>query len=379
MSAKKALFILFPLSIFLAFALPVSAAEFKAGEAYALQKSETVFNDLYAAGGTVVIAGDVEGDLTAAGGDITVTGRVAQDAILAGGSVSLSGILGDDLRAAGGRIQVTGKVGGDAVVAGGQVYFVSGSSVAGDMIVSGGGVIADAAVGGRVKIVAREVTVNGPVAGDVHITADRIVIGKKTLISGNFTYKSRKEAEIKAGAVIKGETAFERMEAPSHRVRTGAFLAAWTVGRYLMLLTAALIAVLLFKRLSQGVVERALGRFGRELLTGFIVLIVVPAAVLLCFITVIGVPIGLAGLFAYFLLFILSSVYAGVVVGSLIQKALLKRPSLEASWKTALIGVTVYTVAGLIPFLGWLFKFAFFLAALGVMSRIVYEKIGAER
>ncbi len=137
--------------------------------------------------------------------------------------------------------------------------------------------------------------------------------------------------------------------------------------------------MLLFKRLSQDVVERAHDRFGRELLTGFVVLIVVPAAVLLCFITVIGVPIGLAVLLAYFLLFLLSSVYAGVVIGSLLEKVLLKKPVPEASWKTALLGVTVYTVAGLMPFVGWLFKLTFFLAALGIMSRTVYEKMWVER
>ena len=108
-------------------------------------------------------------------------------------------------------------------------------------------------------------------------------------------------------------------------------------------------------------------------------LIVLPAAALLCFITVIGIPIGLMGLLAYLLLFVFSSVYAVVVIGGLLQKALLKKPSPEASWKTALLGVTVYTVAGPIPFVGWLFKFAFFLAALGAISRIAYEKIWAER
>jgi cytoskeletal protein CcmA (bactofilin family) len=340
MRAKRASFILVFSSFLISLPLFVSAAEFKAGEVYAVPRSETVFDDLYAAGGTI----------------------------------TLSGSVGDDLRAAGGRIQVAGKVGDDSLVAGGQVYFVSGSSVEGDVIVSGGRVIMDAGVGGRVKIVAREVTLNGPVAGDVDIAADRIVVGEKAAIGGNFTYKSLTEAEIRPGAIIKGTTAFEKIEAPAYRARMGAFLAAWVMARYLMLLTAALIAVRVFKRLSQGVMDGALGHFGRELVTGFVVLIVVPAAVLVSFLTVIGTPIGLAGLLAYFLLFVVSSVYAGVVLGGLIQKVLFKKPAPEVNWKTALLGVTVYSLAGIIPVLGWLFKLAFFLTAFGILSRTVYEK-----
>lgn len=374
MRAKRASFVLACFYLLISLPLPAPAAEFKAGEVYALSKSEAVFDDLYAAGGTITIAGAVEGDLIAAGGDITVTDRILQDAAVTGGTISVSGSIGDDIRAAGGRIQVSGKVGGDALAAGGQVYFVSGSSVAGDVIASGGLVIMDAGVGGRVWIIAREVRLNGPVAGDVDIAADRIIIGEKAAIGGNFTYKSRAEAEIKPGAVIKGMTAFEMVEAPAYRAKTGAFLAAWIVIRYLMLLTAALVAVLVFKKLSQGVMNAALGRFGRELVTGFIVLIVVPAGLLVCFITVVGAPVGFAGLLVYLLLFIVSSAYAGVVLGGLIQKVLFKKQVPEADWKTALIGVTAYTIAGFIPILGWLFKLAFFLSAAGVLSRTVYEK-----
>ena len=93
----------------------------------------------------------------------------------------------------------------------------------------------------------------------------------------------------------------------------------------------------------------------------------------------VGVPVGLVGLFLYGLLYVLSSVFAGLVIGSLLLKVLFKRPAPLANWKAALLGVTVYTVAGLIPLVGWLFKLVFFLTAFGVISRKVYAAVWAER
>jgi cytoskeletal protein CcmA (bactofilin family) len=377
MAANRIFFLLPFLSLFIS--TQAFSAEFRAGEVYALQQKDTVFDDLYAAGGTITVGGSVEGDLVAAGGDITVTGRIAQDVIVAGGAINISGGAGDDLRAAGGKIQIAGKVGDDAILAGGLVYFVAGSSVMGDVIASGGRVIIDADVAGRVKIMARDVTINGQVSGDVDIAADRIVIGERTVISGNLTYKSRKEAEIKAGALIKGVATFEKTEAPPRRTELKAFLAALILARYLMLVTAALAAVLLFKKFSQSLVEKAKGGFGRNFLTGFVVFVIVPVVISLLFITVIGAPVGLMGLLLYMLLFVLSSVYAGVFLGSLLQKKLLNKPAMEANWKAALLGVTVYTTAGLVPVLGWLFKMTFLLAVLGFLARAVYQKVWTER
>ncbi len=37
-----------------------------------------------------------------------------------------------------------------------------------------------------------------------------------------------------------------------------------------------------------------------------------------------------------------------------------------------LLGVLIYQAIGLIPLLGWIFKFIFFLPALGVMSHLVF-------
>jgi cytoskeletal protein CcmA (bactofilin family) len=372
------LFFIF-LLLFISSSTQVSAAEFSAGEVYALQQKETVFDDLYAAAGTITVAGSVEGDLVAAGGDVTMTGRVDQDMIVAGGTINISGSVGDDLRAAGGKIQIAGKVGDDAILAGGLVYFVPGSIVGGDVIAFGGRVILDAQVAGKVNIVAREVMINGQVSGDVDIRADRVVLGERAVIGGNFSYKSRKEAEMKAGSLIKGVTSFEKTEERPHRKEWKAFLAAWILARYLMLLTAALAAVLLFRKFSQGLVEGAKGRFGGDFVAGFVVVIVVPVVIVAFFITVIGAPIGfLAGLL-YVLLFVLSSVYAGVFLGSLILKKLFKKPAPEANWKAALLGVTVYTVVGLVPVLGWLFKMTFLLTVFGFLSRALYQKAWIER
>ncbi len=379
MSATGKILLFIPLLLCSSFSPPASAADFSAGEVYSLRQKDTVFDDLYAAGGTVTVAGNVDGDLVAAGGDVTVTGQVAQDMLVAGGTIHISGSAGDDLRAAGGEIQITGKTGDDAIVSGGQIFFVPGSVVGGDVIVFGGNVILDAEVAGKVRIVAGAVTINGQVAGDVDVKADRIVLGDRAVIGGNFNYRSRKEAEMKAGSLVKGAVSFEKTEEPPYRKELKAFLGLWVLARYLMLLTAALAAVLVFRKFSQGLVEAAQGRFGGNFLTGFVLSIVLPVVVFVFFVTVIGAPIGFVAGLLYVLLYVLSSVYGGVFLGSLILNKLFKQPALAANGKAALLGVTVYSVVGLVPLFGWLFKMVFLLTVFGSLSRALYRKAWIER
>lgn len=360
-------------------------ADIQAARDYTLQKSEAVEGDLYIAAQTNVITGEVKGDLAIGGANTLITGSVENDLLAAGGTVELLGAIGDDLRAAGGTITIGKSVGGDVVVAGGVVHIVSGAVVEGDVIAAGGQVIIDGAVNGNVKVAGGEVSINGTVAKNVSAYVDgQLMIGKSAVITGDLWYRSPNEVKIAEGAVMQGETKFEKVERPE---RTDKKVQAALLGligvvaliKLLITLTTAIIGVLLFKKVAQALVKGAVTYFGRELVRGFVILIVVPAAIVLAMISLVGIWFAFAGMMVYVLLLMIAKVCTGIMLGSILVKMMKKAKEYEVTWQSAAIGVVALELIWLVPIIGWVAVFALFLASLGSLSLMIYQKVWTKR
>lgn len=361
------------------------ATELKAARDYTLQKDGVVEGDLYVAAQTNVFSGEVKGDLGVAGANTLITGSVDQDLFVVGGTVELLGDVGDDLRAAGGTITVGKTVGGDVVAAGGVIHIISGATVEGDVIVAGGQVIIDGVVKGNVKVAAGEVAINGEVGKDVSVRSDRqFTLGKDAKIAGAIWYKAPSTLVITEGASIQGEPTFVKIERPTRVDKRAQAAMAGLVGvtaliKLFIMLATAIVGVLLFKKAMQGLVKTTVNYFGRELVRGFVLLIVVPAAIVLAMISLIGIWFAFAGMLLYILLVMMAKVLASIVLGIVLVKMIKKTNEYEVSWQNAAIGVVAIELIGLVPVLGWVAVFLLFLASLGSISLMLYQKTWIKR
>ena len=363
----------------------VYGADMRAAREYTLQKGEVVESDLYVGAENNVVAGEIRGDLVIAGGSILVVGDVDQDVIAAGGAVEVLGNVGDDIRAVGGAITIGKNVSGDVVAAGGVVQVISGATVEGDVIVAGGQAIIDGTVRGDVKIVAGEVIINGVINGDVSIRSDkRFSIGKDAKIEGALWYRSPNAVEIAEGGMIIGETQFEKVERPDRtdkRIRAAmlGLIGAMALVKLLIILVTAIAGVILFKKVTQGLVKVAADHFGRELVRGFVVLIVMPAAILIAMISLIGIWFAVAGVLLYVLLLMIAKVLAGILLGAVLMKMAKKTKDYEVNWQNATIGVLVLELIWIIPIIGWVAVFLLFLASVGSVALMAYQKTWLKR
>ncbi|AKM78456.1 MAG: hypothetical protein UX49_C0009G0037 [Candidatus Wolfebacteria bacterium GW2011_GWC2_46_275] len=363
----------------------VYGADMRAAREYTLQKGEVVESDLYVGAENNVVAGEIRGDLVIAGGSILVVGDVDQDVIAAGGAVEVLGNVGDDIRAVGGAITIGKNVSGDVVAAGGVVQVISGATVEGDVIVAGGQAIIDGTVKGDVKIVAGEVIINGVINGDVSIRSDkRFSIGKDAKIEGALWYRSPNAVEIAEGGMIIGETQFEKVERPDRtdkRIRAAmlGLIGAMALVKLLIILVTAIAGVILFKKVTQGLVKVAADHFGRELVRGFVVLIVMPAAILIAMISLIGIWFAVAGVLLYVLLLMIAKVLAGILLGAVLMKMAKKTKDYEVNWQNATIGVLVLELIWIIPIIGWVAVFLLFLASVGSVALMAYQKTWLKR
>ena len=361
--------------LLLAAPLLASAADFKTGDQPSFPSGETIADDLYMAGGSVTSSGTVTGDVVFAGGSIMINGPVSADVLAAGGSVTILSEIAGDVRAAGGHIVISGAVLGDVILGGGQIN-VSGPRIGGDVLMAGGTIRIDSPVAGDIKIGGGDVYLNSAVTGSVRIEADKVTLGPKAKIAGDFTYGSAKAATLESGAVVAGETTFnERKGSGAGKAAVVAFFSLWVLAKFLMTLVGAFAIGLLLHRFSREVVATAAPQPLMEIGRGAVVMIVLPIASVILLATVIGIPFGMLGLLSFIALMIFTSMLTPVVIGSIVHKWIWKPAGYVVDWKTILLGVAIYFLLGLIPFIGWIVVFGAMLLTLGAVVNIKWSAL----
>lgn len=358
-------------------ATAAGAAEFRSGRETSVGAGEQVKSNAYLAGGSVTSAGKIDGDLLTAGGTIVVSGAVAQDLAAAGGNLNLLGAVGGDLRAAGGTIVVGGEVKGDAALAGGQTT-VSGK-VGGDVAWMGGSFRLDAPVDGNLLLTGGEATLNAPVKGNVTFNGGTLTLGPGAVIEGNLSYHAASQATFAEGSAVHGTISYEPRQKTRGNVMPVAAIAAFAsvafILKFLMETTAALVLGLMFRRrmlaLSSTINARPLHALG----WGFASLFVIPAATVALMVTVVGIPLGLLAGLAFGALILLSHLALPVMIGTFLDRKIMRRGEDRLTWVTILIGALAILVLKFIPFLGWLALFAAFLIVFGTLVEMAKDGI----
>jgi len=360
----------------LALFAPVVAfgATFRGGNSPSVGSSETINDDLYIAGANISVTGATNGDLFAAGQSVLVSGQVRQDLFVGGNSVTITGNVGDDVKIGGNTVLIQGGVDGDAMIGGNQIT-ISGGQIGGDLLVAGNAVFVEAPVQGKVHIGGATVYINSTVAKDITVDAAQLELGPKAIINGNLIYRSPKEMIKDSGAKILGTVSYEPKVARDTGHPIKAFISFWLVIKALMILVLAFLLGLVFKRYSVKAVETAFKSPWVALGKGILTVIVLPIISILLLVTIVGIPLGILGIVSIIAFGILGCALAPIFIGSLLYKWIGKKEEFQVNWKTILLGVVVYCVLGLIPFVGRAIVSLFCLAAIGTIVDLKWQII----
>lgn len=285
---------------------------------------------------------------------------------------------------AGATVIVGGNIKGDAIIFSGETHVLANNNLDGDIFIASGNVIIDGNLNGAAKVFGEKITINGKISKDATINAGQeLVIGDNAVIDGKIEYKAPKEATISSNAKINQAMSFKKIEPVKNKEKKGMALLAVFTTFWLMKLIAvlvfALILLFLFPKWMKSFVNSVASNFGREAIRGFALLILIPVAIVISLITVIGMFLGVFGIFAYVAFIMLASVLGGVVLGSLIYRLLSESKEYAVDWKSVLVGVVAMFLIGLVPVVGWLAMFILFLACLGNLYYSAYQKIWLEK
>jgi cytoskeletal protein CcmA (bactofilin family) len=334
----------------------VEGAIFTSGENVILDQPAN--ENVYAAGGMVRQTAAVSGDLIVAGGNLLLTGSTTDDLLAGGGQVDIDGAVGQDLRLAGGNLTLRGPVGGDAVIVGGSITILPEAPITGDLSIAAG-----------------EVNINSRVGGDVTIRAEKITIGEQTVIAGKLTYYSGQEIVIPPGAQLQGGVEYHPISRSVSNGTKAAVLGVatvtWLIFKLLMLFLAAWILSAILGAAAPSLVTLTAANFWRRLGWGFVTLIVAPIFAVLLFVTVLGIPFGLAVFSLYFLMLVLAYIFTVIFTGSWLFRKLNKTGMYEANWKTAALGSLAITILCWIPIVGWIAYLILFLVSFGAVASLL--------
>ena len=332
------------------------------------ERSMSLGSDLFRAGDRIVVTDAVSGDALLAGGQVEVQGSAGGDVAAAGGEVEISGDVGEDLYAAGGRVTVRGKVSGSARVAGGEIEIAENASLGDGATIAGGEVAVRGHVGRYLQVSGGDVRIDGRVDGDVNVNSGRLSVGPDAVVAGRITHRGPHEPSVDSGAQIAGGVQHVSKRY-GDRVAGGLF----GVFSFLWWLGWTLIGVLLIAVLPQAtrsVTDRIRARPGAAALFGFAVLCLVPIAILITAITVIGIPLAILLALGYLLLLPLG--YLASVMA--LVDAILPRMRKAATPSTlgrvgafVLAAIVIYLITR-IDFIGGLVAFALLIVGRGGLT-----------
>lgn len=347
------------------------AAYLSAGTSVVLPPAPAGGANAYLAGGTVDAANAVNGDLLAAGGTIIVSSKVQGDIMAAGGTVNILDASAEDVRVAGGNVTIGGIFKGEVMAVGGQITVTPDTTIAKDSYIAGGALIFMGSENGALTFMGGNLRIDGTVNGNLIVKkANKVTIGSQAIIKGNFEYSAPVPVVIEQGGQVFGQTTFHKTMPPTGST---SIITLGLIVKFFTILATAYLLWYLRRKDMIAVVQDTHERFWKNLFHGFACLVLVPVAVIILFVTIVGFIPAIVALFIYIALLFLATPVAMVVATSALM-GLVKQSRTELAWYHILLGGVVLTLVCIIPFVGWIICFVIYLASLGGLFNVLKTK-----
>jgi cytoskeletal protein CcmA (bactofilin family) len=295
--------------------------------------------------------------------------RMSADETLTGGLI-----------AAGANVEILGKVGGGLKACGANI--LSSGDVKGELWACGANVVLAGKYHSKARAGASNLTLSGTFDGDVKVRAARITVTPTAVIKGNLIYASA-DLNLQKGSRVMGQVVERQVMVKKEWVekwgRQG-IKALIPVGIFFWLIAIAALIIVglliyyLFPKKTNAVIDTISQSFWKNLWFGFIFLVVVPMAIIVSFITVVGIPAGIIAGILYAIAIYISSIYMGVWIGRKLLGYINKSMATAYFWPLV-VGTIIIGLLTLIPFIGCLFRLFIILLALGAMWLVMWKTI----
>ena len=359
---------------------PARALLVQRGSDYHVGTGERVTESVLTRGADRVdIDGVIDGDLIAMAERVTVRGQISGSLYVFCRELEITGTVGGAVHAIAENTRIEGTVRGGMYALVENLALTSTSRMQGD-----------------VGAISEEVVVEGSVARDLYIDGDRLdlrgAVGRHvsshwldelTLrdgarVGGNVDVRLPEGHAIERapGARVDGEVRAGVLESPREHYLD--HYRSWRFYAYhLLWFTAAFLFGLIVHQIAPVIFRGAIANGGhllRTLAAGFVVLVVMPIAMIAATLTIIGIPTAIAALFAYILALFTADLVVGAWLGGLILPP--SDDSLFEFGKSLAVGFAILSAVSIVPFLGPAAGVVALLLGLGLLTERARAALG---
>jgi len=239
----------------------------------------------------------------------------------------------------------------------GDVTVGANETLSGDAVAIFGNVVVDGKVRGNVVAVMGDVQVNGEVMGDVTCVGGRVTRSDTSIIHGRVNQIGIGEGINHMFRIFPNSRAF------NFSINTSRFFPGFSLLRFLGTLALSILSIVLFPRHISVAAENVEVKIGFKFLIGLVILMLMPIAIVLLFITLIGIPLipiailllSAAGFFGY--------IGISIYLGKRLNEQLHIKPSIFVEY---LLGAMLLKLIQFIPFIGSLSSLAVLMLGIGI-------------
>jgi len=350
-----------------------------------LLPTDRVFeNPYYAAGENIIIQSLMKDDVYLAGENIEISGPVEGDVIAVGSNVIISSEIKGNLRVIAKTVIIKGKIEKNVTVAGAIVTITPEAEIGRNLILAGSNVEINGKIGKNIYGVAINMSINSEILGSAYLKIDpegSLILYPQANILGDLEYTAAKTAEIKSGAKIGLKEKFTEWQIEQKsplRDRFNLIFLTWWLAGFFGALVVGLILVILFKDYTLKVQKQMDKNILLAMAKGLICFIVMPIALIILAVTMIGLPLALILGALYVTLLYVVKIFVGVYLGEKAIRLFNKKLPIPLIW-SMIAGLVIIYILFLLPYIGWLIKLIVILWGLGVLLGIIKKDLKLER
>lgn len=262
-------------------------------------RGAVIDDDYFAWENSVEIAGTINGDLYLFGSQVFIDGVVKGDVLAVGGNINIAGSVLQDVRVMGGQLTVSGSVGGSLTALAGNCEIASPASIGRNLLLVSGNADVAGAVQGTSRFYCSNLRLADSIGRNVLAYVGTLRVASTANIGGALEYWSDNVAVVDPTATIRegithhASFIYNLSKHPFLKwLRIGSKLAT-----VLMNFFYSLVLGIIFMKYYPRKLERSLKAMNEKplqaLITGVIVLVLLPLVSLLLLMTILGVPFAL--------------------------------------------------------------------------------------
>jgi anti-sigma factor RsiW len=358
------------------YAIDIKADQAEKNKVLLIPVDQVVDDSLFAAGGTVIIDGTINGDLIAfASRLVTVHGTVKGNIVSAAQNIEIVGTVEGSVIAAGSSVQVNGKVLRNVLGFGNSVSLGKDGNVGGDF----GAFSSSTRVDGNVT---RNfygfglADIAGIIGRNAVFHGSNLNVLSSARIGGNLTsYVQKAETvHVETGSVIGGKQSVELSKREPRR--SSALGAIFSEGLHV---AAAFVTGIVLLLLFPGVRRITFAEIPAILISGgvgFLGLVAMPIAAIILMVTLVGIPVALISFIAWF-----AGMYlAKILVANFIGRTLIARNGDRFSTAALglIVGLLLVFIAINLPYIGPMIHFILVLIGFGGLIMSIYRSFKVE-